>query len=350
LVFQTLADIEIIVINDASTDGSTKIIEDYAILDSRFHVLENSKNQNLFETRRRGFAAATGAYIATCDSDDYMPRTALKQLYETARRTEADIVHGCADELVDERHLGWHINSPFNVSSGCSFVESMLRLERGWHIWGKLHHRSVVEKALKELPVNKRLFMGEDLLFSFFFGLQAGRYSGCREIVYHYRTSRDSYYNHPEEWPQHIADYFDVLSMLKARMERKDIPLEHNLLQGWIKTVINGIFRNLPIGADLAAARGLITERLGKSYLMDIYGQNFNRSPLGDDNATAGRMVRPAKFIRKALFPGRIIFLVLSQLREKGFYEFSIRCRQWLTFIRRKGYKYFLRKLTARFL
>ena len=66
LISQTLADIEIIIINDASTDNSMKIIDSYASLDSRFRILENSENQNLFETRRRGFAAARGVYIATC--------------------------------------------------------------------------------------------------------------------------------------------------------------------------------------------------------------------------------------------------------------------------------------------
>ena len=351
LVNQTLADIEIIVVNDASTDGSMKIVESYAAADSRFRVLENSGNRNLFETRRRGFAAARGEYMATCDSDDYMPGAALERLYETARKAEADIVHGCIDllidgRLVDGRRLGWHYGSPFNVSSGRSFVESFLGFGRGWSACGKLYHRTVVKNALAELPVNRRLFLGEDLLFSFFFGLQAGRYAGCPKIVYHHRFSGNNYYSQPEKWPRNVADFFDVLSIMKSRLERKDLPVEYNiLLEEMIKKTVIKVFRNLPSGADSALARGLIVERLGKSYLMNIYGEDFSRSPLGDDYGNAGNKVRSAGFVRKALIPGYLIFFALVQLRKNGFYEFAVRCRQLLSLFRRNGCRYLLEKL-----
>ena len=336
LANQTLADIEIIVIDDASTDGSPKIIEACAASDSRFRLMKNTENQNLYETRRRGFAAAQGYYIATCDSDDYMPPSALERLYETARRTEADIVHGHSYQFINGRQFGWPINSPFKVSRGGSYVESFLRYRRGWTVWGKLYHRSVMEKALTELPVNKRLFAGEDLLFSFFLGLKAGRYIGCPAVVYHYRFSTDNFYKQPDKWPQNIADYFHVLGTIKARLEKKELLPEYDLLfEGLIKKDVAEVFSNLPDGADLALARDLITEHLGKPYLIALYGEDFSRSPLGNDYGAAG----------KALFPARLILFALIQLWKLGFYEFAVCFRHVLALIRRDGFKYALEKL-----
>jgi len=344
LATQTLTDIEIIVVNDASTDGSGKIMEGYAATDSRFRVLENSENQNSFETRRRGFAAARGAYIATCDSDDFMPSGALEQLYETAQKTKADIVHGRMDQLIGKRLWRLHWVSPFKVSTGRSFVESLLRFSRAWNVCGKLYHQSVIEKALTELPVNKRLFLADDLLFSFFFGLKAGRYVGSPETVYCYRFNKGNHFSQPEKWPLYIADHFDVLAIMRTRLEKKDLPAEYDpLLKGLIKKTVREVFQNLPAGADFALARSLITERLGKSYLMDIYGQGFSLSPFGDDFEPAGKTVKssgifPASICRRILF-------ILIQLWRAGGYEATILFRHMLILIRRNGWKYALEKL-----
>ncbi|MDR2934952.1 MAG: glycosyltransferase [Candidatus Adiutrix sp.] len=344
LANQTLADIEIIVVNDASTDGSPGIIEGFAAADSRFRVLSNGENLNLFETRRGGFAAARGAYVAACDSDDYMPGTALERLYETARREEADIVHGRVEQLAGGRRLEFYFGSPFKASSGRAFVESLLRFGRGWNVWGKLYRRAVVEKGLAELPANKRLFQAEDLLFSVFFGLEAGPYAACPEIVYGYRFNEGNYFSQPEKWPSQVADHFQVLALIKARLEKNGLPAEYDrLFKRLARKTAAGVFANLPAGADRALARALITERL--PCLEDIYGADFRRSPLGDDYEKAGG--RP-RFFRRAARPGALVLFTLTRLWENGFYESLIRFRQALTIIRRDGYKQALEKMKGR--
>jgi glycosyltransferase involved in cell wall biosynthesis len=349
LVKQTLTDIEIIVVNDASTDGSNKIIESYAATDSRFRVLENNENQNSFETRKRGFAAARGTYITTCDSDDYMPRAALERLYEIARKEKADIVHGRMNQFSGARRWGCPWASPFKVYSGRTFLESLLRFGRAWNLYAKLYHRSVVGKGLADLPANKRLFCADDLLFSFFFGLQARRYAGCPEIVYHYRSSHDNFFKQPEKWASHIADHFYVLARMKERLEKNDLPAEYALLfKRLVKKTVAGVFANLPPGADLALARGLITEQLGKSYLAGIYGPDFSRSPLGNDYETAGNASQAASFLRLVIFPGRLIIFAWRQVLEIGFYEFKVNFQHLLNLIRRKGCQYAFNKLRPR--
>ena len=74
LVNQTLENIEIICINDASTDNSLKILNDFSKNDDRIIIISNETNQGLSITRNRGIKAAKGEYIVFFDSDDLIEK------------------------------------------------------------------------------------------------------------------------------------------------------------------------------------------------------------------------------------------------------------------------------------
>ena len=91
LISQTLKDIEIICINDGSTDSSLQIIKRYAKKDSRIIVI-NKKNSGYGDSMNQGLAKATGEYIAIVESDDYIDEDAWENLYKLAKKHNADIV------------------------------------------------------------------------------------------------------------------------------------------------------------------------------------------------------------------------------------------------------------------
>lgn len=88
---QTYANLEIIVVNDGSTDNSRTIIEDYAIEDSRIVVFEK-ENAGLVQARKSGIDIASGKYIQYLDSDDTLHEDAVSLLVDKAEKTQADIV------------------------------------------------------------------------------------------------------------------------------------------------------------------------------------------------------------------------------------------------------------------
>ncbi|WP_458453922.1 glycosyltransferase family 2 protein [Methanobrevibacter sp.] len=91
IVNQSFKDIEIICINDGSTDKSLEILDSYQKNDSRIEIV-TQKNQGLSAVRNRGISLARGKYIYFCDSDDYLDLNALEELYELSEKLETDFI------------------------------------------------------------------------------------------------------------------------------------------------------------------------------------------------------------------------------------------------------------------
>lgn len=103
---QTLDDIEIICVDDGSTDGSSAILVEYAAKDPRIRVITQS-NAGLSAARNVGMDAASGKYIYFLDSDDYITDNAMARCVEICERDNLDqLVFGCSflfeDPAMDE--------------------------------------------------------------------------------------------------------------------------------------------------------------------------------------------------------------------------------------------------------
>lgn len=91
LLNQTLKELQIILVNDGSTDGSGKLCEDYAKLDKRVCVI-HQKNSGLGFARNAGLSRAIGEYISFVDSDDYVWNNMYEKMYRAAINVDADMV------------------------------------------------------------------------------------------------------------------------------------------------------------------------------------------------------------------------------------------------------------------
>lgn len=91
IVAQTFEDWECIIVNDASPDGVGEIIHSYAQKDSRFKVITKTVNEGVSKARQTGLENSCGRYVIHADPDDNVDKEWLKQLYDTAESTQADI-------------------------------------------------------------------------------------------------------------------------------------------------------------------------------------------------------------------------------------------------------------------
>ena len=90
---QTLKEIQIICVDDGSTDGSLSILEEYSVKDSRVQVLKHKHTgKGAASARNYGLEHATGEYLLVLDSDDYFREDLAEKTYEKAKQTDADIV------------------------------------------------------------------------------------------------------------------------------------------------------------------------------------------------------------------------------------------------------------------
>ena len=87
---QSLKDIQVILVDDGSTDDSIRILEEYVQNDSRF-LLIRQKNQYAGVARNNGLRVAKGEYICFFDADDYFEKTMLEEMYQTAITHNSDI-------------------------------------------------------------------------------------------------------------------------------------------------------------------------------------------------------------------------------------------------------------------
>ena len=92
LLCQTLKSIEIICVNDGSTDGTLELMKEYASKDERITILNHKQNFGAAVARNAGLAAAQGKYLLFVDSDDFFEPDMCEKMYKQAQKDESDVV------------------------------------------------------------------------------------------------------------------------------------------------------------------------------------------------------------------------------------------------------------------
>lgn len=189
---QTLREIEVICVDDGSTDASPEILERWTAADSRFHVL-TQKNAGPGAARNAGFALASGAYTIFLDSDDWFEPDFLEEMVRRAERTDADITI-CRSEEFDT-HTGktrpseWMLKEdllPGDCFHPADAAEHLLQFTYGW-AWDKLYRTRFIREAGIAFPA---LYNSEDLVFVFQSLAIAERIAILSKPLVHHRMNR----------------------------------------------------------------------------------------------------------------------------------------------------------------
>ena len=121
---QSIADLELIVIDDCSRDNTCDVVLDFAKRDNRVRLIHNERNMGVARTRNRGLEMCRGKYVALLDSDDYWKPMLLERMIARAEETAADIVY-CSYELVSKE--GKKVCKDFLVPPTTRFEDSIVR-------------------------------------------------------------------------------------------------------------------------------------------------------------------------------------------------------------------------------
>ncbi len=195
---QTYRNLEIILVDDGSTDSSGAICERYAAHDRRIHVI-HQENKGVVPARKTGLECAKGKYIGFVDGDDYLEPEMYKELLEVMLREQADFVH--SGYYVDEKAgiYGTGRNAAFEASEnrlGCLrdyVLDPISNFRIAPSNWSKLYSCELIKEAYSEVP--NTISYGEDLLCLCSCILKCKCFYIWDKAYYHYVIRADSVCN-----------------------------------------------------------------------------------------------------------------------------------------------------------
>lgn len=156
---QSLREVEIVVVNDGSTDRTRELLEEYTQRDERVHAV-HTENRGVVAARSRGVAEARGLYLCFVDGDDCLPAGALSALYKEAVRTGADLISGSFIRIYPDGERHERLLSGRGKIAKPDFVTALLQTS-SFYLWGRLYRKDCFEATLWDLP--SPMILGEDM-------------------------------------------------------------------------------------------------------------------------------------------------------------------------------------------
>lgn len=264
---QTLRNIEIICIDDGSTDNSQKILQEYREKDSRIRVI-TQENGGAGAARNHGLREATGEYLSILDSDDFFEPDMLEKAVEAAEQYRADFVvfnsdqyHMDKDEYVK---VPWTICKteipPYMPFTYRQLTDNVFKVFVGW-AWDKLYRRSFVEAHGLRFQEQRTT---NDMLFVFSALVAAKKIAIVDEVLAHQRRGGGGTLSVTREKSWHC--FYDALTALRQRLVDENIYWE--LEQDYINYALHFSLWHLNSLAE--PTHGLLEEKLKKEWFREL--------------------------------------------------------------------------------
>ena len=253
---QTYSNIEILLVNDGSPDGSATICQEFVAKDSRFRYIEK-ENGGLSDARNAGIAESKGEFLSFVDSDDWIEPTYVEDLYRAALFNDAEVVVSNYQEFHQERNVYLiHLFEDYYEThySGEELIQQLPLLERKdlsfKTSWGILFARRLFDmisfpkgKTIEDTRTNYRLFA------------ESSRLTYIHKVLYNYRVGVDSISSRITE-----KLLVDVLECLMERMAVYAV-------KGWnVADERENVLTNLKMRYNQAKEAGLQNTDIFKRY------------------------------------------------------------------------------------
>lgn len=257
LLGQTFKDLEILLVDDGSTDGCAAICKEYGRKDSRIIVI-HKENGGLVSARKAGLRAAGGEYIAYVDGDDWVEPDMYERMYRNITKEKTDVVMcGRYEDTGDARREVFHgiLEGRYGKQELLEKVYPRMIVKDAFFEWGlfpgvwdKLFRRECLEAFQYE--VDERIVMGEDAACTYPCLLNVQSIYVMHECLYHYRQTTSSMVRRIQEYGaereqfrilyqtvnrsfERYADIFDLRHQWKRYVLFLMIPRADGLYKGY---------------------------------------------------------------------------------------------------------------------
>lgn len=230
LINQSYSNIQIIVVNDGSTDSTGAVIEFYQNKDSRINVI-HQRNQGVSAARNTGLRDVKGAYICFVDGDDWVARDYIENLYSCFAKSETQLaICGFVEE--DENGKQIHLrNNHAQTKKTEEILEQLFFTEEiGRSLWNKMFVRETIE--VNNLRFSSQYQVGEDMLFLIKYLLCIKNVQIAEGIGYHYLWRAGSAMNKrqwDERYDRSRRSWLEALTEVERLLKNQSPRCKKNL-------------------------------------------------------------------------------------------------------------------------
>ena len=269
LLQQTYTNLEVLAIDDGSTDSSGAILDRLATTDSRIKVI-HKENGGVTSARMAGIRNATGEWIGFVDGDDKIESDMYERLLRNSAEYHADISHCGYQMCFDDGRIHYFHNTGLLVQqdkiTALKELLSGVRIEPG--LWNKLFHKTLFRSLLHGGAVPLDIKINEDLLMNYRLFSEAERTVFEDWCPYHYIV-RSTSASQAKLNPHKIYDPIKVKEIIRQSAPAE---LHEAAQQAYISTCINTYHTLLTAGAgyrdDLRKVHELLTQEADDFFLL----------------------------------------------------------------------------------
>ena len=225
---QSYRDLEILVVNDASTDGTAAVVDHYTGLDNRIRAVHKAKNEGVSHARNDALELATGEYVLFVDSDDWIEPDTCERALAALKEHHADLVMWSYVREIGEESRPKRIFDGNRIFDSEAVRGKLYRRMAGAYgselaqpenadalctIWGKLYRRELIEQHHIRFPDIRKTGTYEDGLFNLEVMAHVKKAVFLDEYFYHYRRGMDGSLTtaYKEDLPQKWKYMFSLI-------------------------------------------------------------------------------------------------------------------------------------------
>ncbi len=223
IVSQTLSDIEIICVNDDSSDKTSVVLENFAKKDKRIRVI-HQKKLGVSIARNNGVKAATGEYIGFVDSDDFIEPDFYEKLYQAAKEEKADVALTSVWYEGKKKSYALLDYRKKKVARTVSDIFKLIGLPKMPYVWNKIYLRKFLEKNNLQF---KEHFYYEDVVFSTQMASLCDKAVYVSGTKYHYTYNENSVVATVEEKPEVKQNRYDAFSFYNSFVRKKGLKVPY---------------------------------------------------------------------------------------------------------------------------
>lgn len=224
IIGQTLREIEILCVDDGSTDNSARILEEYAQKDQRIKIY-TQKNAGAGAARNLGLRHASGKYLSFLDSDDFFEPDMLEEAYRQAERYEAEMVVFRSNQYLTEKdeykETPWTLRKqelpPYAPFGHRQMTDNIFKVFVGW-AWDKLFLKAFIDE--KKITFQEQR-TSNDLFFVFSAVATARRIAIVDRVLAHQRRDAKDSLSKTREKSWNC--FYVALTALRERMKQEGL-------------------------------------------------------------------------------------------------------------------------------